>query len=328
MALMTTMHAQILLLEDDVHVSTLLARQLRRAGYGVLEAGTLAEARELVRGHMWDLAVLDRNLPDGDGAIFCRELREQYPHSYLLILTGQDSEEAKLEGFEQGADDYVSKSVPGQELLARIRAGLRIVELQKALLDSNRKLEELSLTDGLTSLRNRRAFETQLAQAWEHARRYERPLSIAVVDVDHFKSVNDMYGHQSGDCVLRAVAQVLDHGTRATDFVARVGGEEFAILLPETQLFEAMQFGEKIRAAVESSTVRLGDIAHRITISVGIASIPHSDVKDVAELYDAADQALYRAKNRGRNRVEIEKRKVTKRTAATPGLVFQRLEIQ
>ncbi|HEX9982627.1 MAG TPA: diguanylate cyclase [Thermoanaerobaculia bacterium] len=321
-----TTHAQILLVEDDVNVSTLLARQLRRAGYGVLEAGTLGAARELVKSNLWDLAILDRNLPDGDGASFCRELREQFPHTYLMILTGESSEEAKLQGFELGADDYVTKPFPPQELLARIRAGLRIVELQKALLDSNRQLEELSLTDGLTSLRNRRAFEQQLGQTFEHARRYTRPLSIAVVDIDHFKQVNDMYGHQAGDCVLRAVAQVLDHGTRQTDFVARVGGEEFAILLPETQLFEAMQFGEKIRAAVEGATVRMAETAHRVTVSVGIASIPHSDVKDVTELYDAADQALYRAKNRGRNRVEIEKRKITRRPMQPP--TQHRLQIE
>jgi two-component system, cell cycle response regulator len=287
----------ILLVEDDPNLSLMLSRQLQRAGYAVHPAATLAAARELAR-HAWDLAILDRILPDGDGLDLCREVRATAPHSYLIVLTGASSDEAKLEGFAHGADDYVTKPAAIPELLARVRAGLRIVELQKQLL-------ERSNTDPLTALRNRRAFDERLGEAFEHARRYERPLSLAIVDVDHFKQINDTRGHDTGDAVLRDVAKTIANRTRQTDFAARVGGEEFAILLPETALFDALQFGEKLRASVAAEPI----LDQRVTVSIGIASFPHSHVPGTAELFRAADQALYRAKVNGRNRVEIERRR-------------------
>lgn len=290
-------HQNIILLEDDANVSLMLSRQLERAGYKVRTAATIATARELTR-QPWDLVILDRHLPDGDGIELCRELRAADPHAYIIMLTAASSDAAKLEGFACGADDYVTKPAQIDELIARVRAGMRIVALQKQLL-------ELSQTDPLTSLRNRRAFDERLDDAFEHARRYERPLSLVMVDVDHFKTINDTHGHDAGDAVLRDVAQRIASGTRQTDFAARVGGEEFAILLPETALFEALQFGEKLRSTIASRAVS----GHEVTVSIGIASMPHSHVPGKGELYRAADQALYRAKMNGRNRVEIERRR-------------------
>ncbi|MGZ5434318.1 MAG: GGDEF domain-containing response regulator [Thermoanaerobaculia bacterium] len=287
----------ILLVEDDPNVSFMLSQQLKRAGYVVQAASTIETARQRAK-QPWDLAILDRNLPDGDGVDLCRERRATAPHAYIVMLTGVSSEEGKLEGFACGADDYVTKPAPIPELLARVRAGLRIVGLQKKLL-------ELSLTDSLTSLHNRRAFDERLGEAFEHARRYGRPLSLAIVDVDHFKAINDVLGHGAGDAVLRGVANTIGARTRQTDFAARVGGEEFAILLPETALFEALQFGEKLRATIAAEPV----VGQPVTVSIGIASFPHSPVPGTAELFRAADQALYRAKENGRNRVEIERRR-------------------
>lgn len=302
---MATPMPNIILVEDDANVSLMLTKQMQRAGYAVRPAATIAEARAIVRERGWDLAVLDRQLPDGDGLDLCRELRASSPHGYIIMLTGMNSDEAKLEGFERGADDYVTKPVRTDELIARIRAGLRIVTLQNALLDSNRRLEELSLTDALTSIGNRRAFDARLALLFEHARRYERPLSLVLVDVDHFKAINDENGHSAGDAVLRTVAAKIAGGTRQTDFAARIGGEEFGILLPETPLFEAMQFCEKIRCAIASDPID----HHRVTISLGVANVPHSRVPSQHDLYNAADLALYRAKANGRNRVEMERRR-------------------
>lgn len=290
---------KILLVEDDANVVLMLSRRLERAGYIVQSAGTVAAARGMGD---FDIALLDRNLPDGDGLSLCQELRGLRPHAYLIVLTGDHRSEAKLEGFERGADDYITKDVPFDELAARIRAGARIVSLQK-------RLQELSMTDGLTALRNRRAFDEQLPSTFEHARRYERPLSLAVIDVDRFKAINDRFGHDTGDAILRAVAQIIANGTRQSDYVARVGGEEFAVLLPETALFDGLQFAEKLRTSVAASTIRVGDTEHKVTISIGIANVPHSQVKDGEELYRAADQALYRAKANGRNRVEMERRR-------------------
>jgi diguanylate cyclase (GGDEF)-like protein len=297
--------ANIILVEDDQHVSHLLSRQLQRAGYTTKHASTIREARELFRETPWDLAILDRGLPDGDGLELCHELRGSSPHGYILMVTGNDSDEAKLQGFELGADDYVTKPFQLDELLARVRAGVRIVALQKALLDTNHRLEELSLTDGLTRVANRRAFDERLKDAIEHARRYERPLSLVMVDVDHFKTINDTHGHDAGDRVLRKVADVLADSSRHSDFVARIGGEEFAVLLPETALFEAMQFGEKLRCNIAIAPMATGSV----TISIGVANMPHSRVTTPNELFRAADQALYRAKANGRNRVEMERRR-------------------
>ena len=295
----------IILVEDDDNVAHLLKFQLKRAGYAVRTAGTIAEARELVREGEWDLAVLDRGLPDGDGLELCTELRRSSPHGYIVMLTGEGSDQAKLEGFQQGADDYVTKPFMVDELIARIRAGVRIVHLQKALIESNRRLEELSLTDSLTSLRNRRAFDERLEDAFEQARRYERPLSLILIDVDHFKPINDAFGHDTGDAVLRGVAELIADSTRQADFVARIGGEEFGVLLPETPLFEAMQVAEKIRARIAATPVATLDV----TVSLGVANALHSSVRNTPELYHAADQALYRAKANGRNRTEMERRR-------------------
>ena len=294
----------IVLIEDDPNVALILRLHLERAGWAVKPAPTVEAARRIVFGEPWDLVVLDRGLPDGDGVDLCREIRRQFPHGYILMLTGEASPEAKLEGFNCGADDYVTKPFQVDELLARMRAALRIVALQKQLV-------ELSLTDGLTKLRNRRAFDDHLGAAFRQARRYERPLSLAIVDVDYFKSVNDTRGHQEGDAVLRGMGEILTTVSRAADFVARIGGEEFAIMLPETALFEALQFAEKIRSAVAASD--LG-----VTASVGVASVPHTHIDNTDELLRAADEALYRAKARGRNRVEAEKRRERIRKDAVP----------
>jgi diguanylate cyclase (GGDEF)-like protein len=303
---------QIILVEDDASVARLIQIQFQREGYDLRLAGSLAEARRRLSEGPWDVLLLDRNLPDGDGIDLCHEIRSTHPHGYIVMLTGMSSRDEKLAGFGCGADDYVTKPFVIDELLARVRAGLRIVELQKALLATNRRLEELSRTDPLTALRNRRAFDTELASRFEHARRYARPLTLAMIDVDHFKRINDTYGHPAGDAVLRCVADILRKCSRQSDFVARYGGEEFAILLPETALFESLQFAEKIRAEVATASMGEG-MPERVTISVGLASTPHTLFATAAELVAAADEALYRAKEKGRNRVECERRAVTKR---------------
>jgi diguanylate cyclase (GGDEF)-like protein len=286
----------------------MLTRLLQRAGYTVASVATVEAARKATE---WDIAILDRRLPDGDGLSLCAELRVAKPHAYLLMLTGDDRDQSKLKAFSAGADDYVTKPFNVDELEARVRAGARIVGLQK-------RLQELSLTDGLTSLRNRMAFDEQLPAAFAHARRYDRPLSLALIDVDRFKPINDTYGHDTGDAVLRGVAELIASGSRLTDFVARVGGEEFGVLLPETALFDGLQFAEKLRASLSAATIRVGEAEHQVTVSIGLASIPHSQMRDAGELFRAADQALYRAKHNGRNRVEIERRNRLRRSVPTP----------
>jgi diguanylate cyclase (GGDEF)-like protein len=290
---------EVVVVEDDRSVARLVATSLRRDGYSVRCAEALSPARELIGATEWDILLLDRRLPDGDGVTFCHEIREKNSHGYIILLTGDASQESKLAGFDCGADDYVTKPFQMDELLARVRAGRRIVELQKALLASNRRLEELSRTDDLTGVGNRRSFDAELVSRFEHALRYGRPLTLVMIDIDHFKEVNDTFGHQAGDEVLQRIARVLQRSTRQSDFVARFGGEEFVVLLPETPLLEGLRVAEKIRAAVAAE-----NFPTHVTVSAGVAAMRHIDFPDA--LIAAADAALYKAKESGRNRVEYE----------------------
>ena len=291
-------------------MARLLEQLLLTSGYQVHIATTVAAARAVVAETSIDLVLLDRVLPDGDGLSLARELKQgaNALRCYVLMLTGVSSPQAKVEGFDGGADDYVTKPFEHDELLARIRAGLRIVDLQKALIATNQQLEIVSTSDSLTRVFNRRWFDETLEREFGHASRYGRPLSLTVVDIDHFKSVNDTFGHVSGDTVLREVARRIGGILRKSDSLARVGGEEFAVILPETALLESLQVAEKIRAAVAAEPIDSGMGLVNATISAGVASIPHSHLTRASQLFRFADDALYRAKNRGRNRVELERR--------------------
>ncbi|HEX9162658.1 MAG TPA: diguanylate cyclase [Thermoanaerobaculia bacterium] len=300
----------IAVVDDDAAIRRLVSLFLSRAGYSIIECTTGEEAREQLNSKPWDLAVLDRKLPDMDGLALCRELKSQpqFRSRYIIMLTGEAEQEDKVEGLELGADDYITKPFNYPELLARVRAGKRIVDLQKELMETNRRLELLSITDGLTKLYNHRYFQDELARAFEESQRYQRPLSMAMIDIDFFKKVNDTHGHAVGDEVLKGAAQLYKDSVRSTDLVARYGGEEFAVMMPETELQDGITFAEKIRNLIESTAVETQAGPLHITVSVGVAAVPLSRVRTAKDLIIAADRALYRAKRSGRNQVQAEKR--------------------
>src|SRR5207245_352772 len=196
--------------------------------------------------------------PEMDGVMLAQELKShpEFNTRFIIMLTGEDDQADKVEGLDLGADDYVTKPFQYPELLARIRAGKRIVDLQKELLETNKRLELLSITDGLTNLYNHRYFQDELVRAFEESERYGRPLSLAIVDLDFFKKINDSYGHAVGDEVLKAVSHIFQDSIRSTDLAARYGGEEFAVMMPETELSEACVFAEKIRSLIERNPMR------------------------------------------------------------------------
>ena len=301
----------IAIVDDDAAIRRLVRLFLHRAGYQMLELTTGAEAQKALWEQPWDLAILDRRLPDMDGLQLAEELKAnaEFRTRYIIMLTGEDEQEDKIEGLESGADDYITKPFQYRELLARIRAGERIVKLQKELLQTNKRLELLSITDGLTKLHNHRYLQDELARAFEESQRYGRPLSVAMIDLDFFKKVNDTHGHAVGDEVLKCAAQLFRDSVRSTDLVARYGGEEFAVLMPETELEDAQTFAEKIRALVEQTPMQTQAGPLQITISIGVASVPHTRITSAKELLVVADKALYRAKKNGRNQVQAEKRK-------------------
>ena len=314
----------IAIVDDDAAIRRLLKFYMTRAGYETVECSTGEEARQMLATAAWDLAILDRRLPDMDGVVLAHELRSNRDlrARYVIMLTGEDDQEAKVEGLELGADDYITKPFQYPELLARIRAGKRIVELQKELIDANKRLELLSITDGLTRLYNHRHFQDELARAFEESARYQRPLSLAIIDIDFFKKVNDSYGHAVGDEVLKAVSKLYRESVRSTDLVARYGGEEFAVMMPETDLDDAIAFAEKIRALVEGTTIDTQAGPLKCTVSIGVASVPFTRTKSSKDLIVQADKALYRAKRAGRNQVQAEKRRdvnrPTRREAQPP----------
>jgi two-component system, cell cycle response regulator len=301
----------IAIVDDDAAIRRLVRLYLKRAGYDTLECTTGQEARQALTTQPWDLLILDRRLPDLDGVVLAQELKgnNDFRTRYIIMLTGEDEQADKVEGLELGADDYITKPFQYPELLARIRAGKRIVDLQKELMETNKRLELLSITDGLTKLHNHRHFQDELARAFEESQRYQRPLSLAMIDIDFFKKFNDTHGHAVGDDVLKRAAELYKSSVRSTDLVARYGGEEFAVMMPETELDDAIAFAEKIRNLVESTPLQTQAGPLNITISLGVASVPQSRIHSPKELIVAADKALYRAKKNGRNQVQAERRR-------------------
>jgi two-component system, cell cycle response regulator len=301
---------RVAVVDDDRAIRKLVHLYLARAGYEVVEFATGKQARSELIQLTWDLAILDRRLPDMDGVVLCHQLKAnpELRNRYIIMLTGEDEAEDKILGFDLGADDYITKPFQPAELLARIRAAKRIIDLQKELLESNRRLELLSITDGLTKLHNHRHFQDELARAFEESQRYHRPLSLVMADLDFFKKVNDTYGHSVGDEVLKTVSAIFQQSIRSTDLAARYGGEEFAVMLPETHLDDAVAFAEKLRSITEATPVATQAGPLHLTISLGVASVPHSRVHSAKGLVVTADKALYRAKRNGRNQVQAERR--------------------
>jgi diguanylate cyclase (GGDEF)-like protein len=231
-----------------------------------------------------------------------------------------------VQGLDAGADDYVSKPVNFRELDARVKSLLRIQGLQAALSQRERELSAanaqlriMSSTDVLTGVANRRSLEERLHEMWEYSQRLHEPLSLVMCDIDHFKRVNDDYGHQAGDVVLQQFAKLLVGEAREIDRVGRYGGEEFVLLLPGTVLDAAVTFAERIRESVEKADFEYGTgkTLHK-TLSCGVAAAPHPLVGDPEALIKAADDALYVAKELGRNRiVRFDGREFNEHTAQT-----------
>jgi diguanylate cyclase (GGDEF)-like protein len=255
-----------------------------------------------------DVVVCDLVMPGCDGIQFLRLLggNPDFARIPVLMLTSADDQEGKVELLERGAADHITKPFHARELLARVRIHCRHRILQEELEEANRRLYELSCTDALTGIFNRRHLDRVLeAEVSRHAR-YRTPLTLLLVDVDHFKRVNDDFGHDVGDTVLRNIAETLRRMVRKADIVARYGGEEMCVILSNTSAMGAGILAERLRAALEKlQHPTSGGAPIRATASFGSATLEaDSEPVDVATLMRRADQALYAAKEGGRNRVE------------------------
>jgi len=306
---------KLLLVEDEPTQLLLMQRLLRRAGYTVETASDGEAALEKLSCGEFQMLVTDWDMPGMDGVTLCRRVREaRLPgYLYVLLLTGHGSTESLVEGLEAGADDYIRKPPNEAELLARLTAGRRIVRLEQSLREANAKIQILSITDPLVGTFNRRYLNEQLVHEVERARRYARPLSTVMADLDFFKSVNDRHGHQIGDEVLRGFVELAQGCIRnASDWIARYGGEEFVVVLPETDLPGAAVTAEKIRASCAARPFATGAGPVKVTASFGVAELDlcaaataPSSSAGAELLLREADAALYRSKHEGRNRITV-----------------------
>lgn len=318
---------RILLMCEDQSQASIRREQLSRVEWNVIEADDHIDAFSAVKANRADLALLHLPVDDMNSMDLSSVLRQVCPSSYLpvVILVSSPAEEQRCRFLDNGADDVICNSVSARELIARLRSLLRIKKLHDQLADSglaleeslqrerkllcklqqdNEYLQDLATTDPLTRVQNVRSFQDILQHEFKIARRYNQPLSLLTLDVDHFKIINDTYGHPSGDYILKELAVIFQQSVRESDVVARTGGEEFAVVLPKADPQQAMTFAERIRDEVyKRKFIVFGNDIH-VTISIGLATHPaDAEITDPNMLVYFADQMLLRAKETGRDRV-------------------------
>jgi len=294
--------ARILVAEDSMVIRAMLCEQLEDEGYTVIEADDGNAAIERARSERPDAILLDIEMPGLNG-LEVLELIKADPElrdTPVVFITGRTDTDDMVAGLRAGAHDYLRKPFEDAELLARIGGAVRVKQLQDLLRLRNVELDQLTRIDGLTGLFNRRHLDEQLQRSRNSARRDDNPFAILIIDVDHFKQVNDTQGHSGGDAVLCELARRFEGAIRPDDVLGRWGGEEFLIIMPRTDLAGALAVGERVRAAVQDRIVPYGDNQIAVTISGGCASGPPHNPE---ELVREADEALYAAKAGGRNRI-------------------------
>lgn len=309
---------KVLVVEDSPEISAMMALTLQLEGYEVVQASDGVQALDATRTTAPDLILLDVMMPGLSGFEVAQALKanEATADIPIIFVTAKHEVDDLVQGLEI-AVDYISKPFAVPELVARVRAALRMRKLQNELKASNEQLSRLAVTDGLTGLLNRRGFDHQLEDELWRARRFGHSIGLVLFDLDHFKRVNDTWGHAQGDIVLQAFAEVLMHCSRRVDKVARFGGEEFALLLPATDESGVNIVCEKVRATTEALRVPCSYLdgnseTIRITTSGGGVVLPHVGenglpMTDLASgMFELADRSLYQAKQTGRNKIIVQ----------------------
>jgi diguanylate cyclase (GGDEF)-like protein len=307
---------RMMVVDDDAAMRALIGKLLRNAGHEVFEAVNGRQGFEMALDLRPQIMVVDWMMPEMDGIEMTRALRQTKIGRgiYIIILTSFEEDERLVQAFESGVDDFIGKPVNPRVLAARLHGGQRVVQLQQEierdreeirrfaaeLAVSNRRLQEAALTDPLTLLPNRRFAVDRFQQEWAASARNGRPLACLVIDIDDFKKINDTYGHDVGDMVLQDVVASLKKGLRAQDTLARMGGDEFMLICPDTSLEAGMQCGERLRQLVAESRINAGMADIRGSISVGVA-VREREMPTPDALIKRADQGVYLAKQGGRN---------------------------
>jgi diguanylate cyclase (GGDEF)-like protein len=294
----------VLVAEDDAVFRLLFQRWLEQWGYKVTVAEDGAAAwRHLQGDHRPQLLLLDWVMPGVDGVEICRRVRalQHEAYSYILVVTSRSEKQDAVFALEAGADDYITKPIDINEFRARVQVGRRILQLQNELVRSREQLRMQATHDALTGLLNRRCIIQALSDELSRGERAAKAIGVLMLDLDHFKQVNDVHGHLAGDAVLAEVAGRLASAVRAYDKVGRYGGEEFLVVLPDCAEDLLGCIGERIRTRVEAKPVVTASAEIGITVSVGGTVTGEGTRKNTSALIRAADEALYRAKARGRN---------------------------
>jgi diguanylate cyclase (GGDEF)-like protein len=305
---------RVLVVDDDELMLERLRSLVTTAGYDVVTARSGEQALIEMQREFAPIVILDRNMPGGmDGLAVCRAIRRatHYPgYVYIVLCTAHDSEEEILSGLDAGADDYLSKRVSGAQLVARLACARRILSLEHSLKQAIEERRHMAMTDALTGAHNRRYFMSHMGRELKRSRRFGGDLALAVFDIDHFKHINDRFGHAAGDRVLvefvRRAQQCLP---REFDWCARLGGEEFAVVLPQTDLAGAVVVADKIRYSLASVPVASETGGIECTVSAGItglASFVDRGAVTVEQILSRADDCLYTSKNSGRDRVTVD----------------------
>jgi diguanylate cyclase (GGDEF)-like protein len=299
----------ILIAEDEAVSRMVMVKHLTKAGYDVTAVENGRQALEAFEKCFFPFVLTDWVMPEMDGLELCRAIRKQRDRGYVyvILLTNKDSRDDLIVGLEAGADDYLTKPVYFVELTARINNGMRVLELERSLKKASQEIYHLTVTDSLTGAYNRRYLNEHLPGAIEQAVEQARPLSLMLCDIDHFKKVNDTYGHLIGDAVLRSFARIIkDTVNDQEDWVVRYGGEEFLLVLRGTDMAGARALAEMLREFVAQATIKASGHDIGITASFGLSGLASLDVAGSAtpeKLLNLADENLYRAKDEGRNRV-------------------------
>jgi diguanylate cyclase (GGDEF)-like protein len=299
---------KVLIAEDDIVSRRLLEAMLTRWGYEVVVTRNGVEAWEsLQKADASPLAILDWMMPGMDGVEVCRKVRQRghEPYIYLLLLTTKGRKENIIEGLDAGADDYLTKPFDPHELQVRLRTGKRIMTLQAELIEAREALRVQAMHDPLTGVWNRRAILEVFASELARSKRDELPVAVAIADLDHFKRINDTYGHMVGDIALCESASRMRAQLRGYDAIGRYGGEEFLMVLPGCTSQDAFKLADRLRVGMGHEPVKIPGGAIDVLCSLGVAASDTIAILEPATLIQAADNALYRAKAAGRNRVEL-----------------------
>ena len=299
---------RVMIAEDDPMFRRILHSWLREWGYEVTVVEDGAQAWESLQEEPSpELLILDWVMPEVNGPELCRRVRERggSPYQYIMLVTGKDAKQDIVTGFDAGADDYITKPIDRDELQARLRVGNRILSLQRGLIAAREEVAFQATHDQLTGIWNRRAVLDCMYRECQRAFRAHDSLAVLMLDVDHFKRVNDTYGHLAGDEVLREVANRLAQNVRSFDIVGRYGGEEFLVVLPGCEDTQLHPSADRLRAAIASEPMTFDRVNVAITASIGATVVPAGFDATQTEILLAADQALYEAKNNGRNRIAV-----------------------